>query len=72
LDNEYRHQQHNSLRTRSDHAYLGAFSVSWQTPNVRTLWLSLIVDNLTDDDFQEFPGTPASGRQFSLNVTLDW
>ncbi len=72
LDNEYRHQQENSLRAGSDQAYLGAFSLSWQTPFAHSLWLSLIVDNLADSDFQEFPGTPAVGRQFSLNAALDW
>jgi len=72
LDNEYRRQQENSQRTSSNNAYLGSFSLSWQTPFAHSLWLSLIADNLTDSDFQEFPGTPAVGRQFSLNAALDW
>jgi len=72
LDNEYRRQQANTQRTSSDNAYQGAFSLSWQTPWTQSLWLSLIVDNLADSDFQEFPGTPAVGRQFSLNAALDW
>jgi len=72
FDNEYRRQEANSQRTSSDNAYLGAFSLSWQTPFAQSLWLSLIVDNLSDSDFQEFPGTPAAGRQFSLNAALDW
>lgn len=29
-------------------------------------------DNLTDDDFQEFPGTPPMGRQISPGIGLDW
>ncbi len=72
LDNEYRRQQENALRAGSDYAYLGAFSLSWQTPVSPALSVSLIIDNFTDDDFQEFPGTPAAGRQFSLNAALDW
>lgn len=72
LDNEYRIQQENTLRSGSNEAYVGAFSISWQAPVSPDLWLSLIIDNLADDDFQEFPGTPAVGRQFSLNAALDW
>lgn len=72
LDNEYRQQQENALRTSSDYAYLGALSLGWQTPMAQGLRLSLVVDNFTDDDFQEFPGTPASGRQYSLNAGVSW
>jgi vitamin B12 transporter len=72
LDNEYREQEENSLRRSSDDAYLGAVSLNWQTPLVQGLRLSLIVDNFTDDDFQEFPGTPAPGRQYSLNAGVEW
>jgi vitamin B12 transporter len=72
LDNEYRKQQENSLRPGSDKAYLGALSLNWQTPLAQNLALSLVIDNFTDEDFQEFPGTPAAGRQFSINAVLDW
>jgi outer membrane cobalamin receptor len=72
LDNEYRTQQENPLRAGPDQAYLGALSLNWQTPLARDLGLSLVIDNLTDEDFQEFPGTPAAGRQFSLNAALSW
>lgn len=72
LDNEYRKQQENALRSGSDKAYLGAVSLNWQTPMAQNLSLSLVIDNLSDEDFQEFPGTPAAGRQFSLNAALDW
>jgi vitamin B12 transporter len=72
LDNEYRKQEENSLRRSSDEAYLGAVSLNWQTPLVQGLRLSLVIDNFTDDDFQEFPGTPAPGRQYSLNAGANW
>ena len=72
LDNEYRVQQANPLRTSGDRAYLGALSAAWQ-PGARGPWrLQLVIDNLADSDFQEFPGTPPMGRQFSLGVILDW
>ena len=34
--------------------------------------LALTADNLTDDDYQQFPGTPAVGRQVSLSARYQW
>lgn len=72
LDNEYRRQQENTLRSSGHTAYIGALSVSWLpewSPRTR---LSLVADNISDSDFQEFPGTPPVGRQLSLAVGVDW
>ena len=33
---------------------------------------ALVADNLTDSDYQPFPGTPAAGRQVSLRVSYAW
>ena len=72
LDNEYRVQEENPLRTSGDRGYLGAVSAAWR-PGARGPWrLQLVVDNLGDSDFQEFPGTPPMGRQFSVGAALDW
>ena len=72
LDNEYRVQEANPLRTSGDRAYLGALSAAWQ-PGARGPWrLQLVVDNVSDSDFQEFPGTPPIGRQFSFGAIFDW
>lgn len=72
LDNEYRVQERNPLRTSSRRAWLASLSASWRLPTATGLRLELVVDNLTDSDFEEFPGTPAYGRQFSLALGLDW
>lgn len=72
LDNEYREQEKNPLRTSSHTAWLTAVSASWQLPTLTDLRLELVADNLTDSDFEEFPGTPAYGRHFSLALGLDW
>ena len=72
FDNEYRVQEKNPLRTGSDRAYLGALSGAWR-PGARGPWrIQLVVDNLGDSDFQEFPGTPPMGRQISLGAAIDW
>ena len=72
LDNEYLIHEKNVLRRSSREAWLASLSASWRLPTVTDLRLELVADNLTDSDFEEFPGTPAYGRQFSLALDLDW
>jgi len=72
LDNEYRVQEKNALRSSGRRAWLASASASWRLPGFRDLYLEFIADNVTDSDFQEFPGTPAYGRQLSIALALDW
>ena len=72
LDNEYRLQQENPLRDSNRQTWLSSFSVGWKLPTITNLRFDLVADNLTDSDFEEFPGTPAYGRQLSLALSLDW
>lgn len=72
LDNEYRLQEQNPLRSGSDSAWLVSAALTWEPPDGKGLGLELAADNLTDDDFQQFPGTPAVGRQVSLSARYAW
>ncbi len=72
LDNEFRHQQANVLRNGDSKAWIAAFSLGWQLPTDTSMSIDLVMDNLTDSDFEEFPGTPAYGRQLSLSLGLTW
>lgn len=72
IDNEFRKQEKNPLRGSNSKSWLTSVSASWQLPAVTGLSLELVADNLTDDDFQEFPGTPAYGRQLSVALGVDW
>ena len=72
LDNEYRLQEDNPLRTGDSDPWLLSFSIGWQLPTITDLRVDLVADNLTDSDFEEFPGTPAYGRQLSLALSLGW
>lgn len=73
IDNELRRQQANALRVRGgDEAWLTAAALSYTPPAVRGLTLSLQVDNLWDDDFQEVPAVPATPRQVSGCVRYAW
>ena len=72
MDNEYRDHERNLLRTSGDQAYIAALSANWKPEAVPAMQLTLVADNLTDSDFQEFPGTPPMGRQVSLGLALNW
>jgi vitamin B12 transporter len=72
LDNEYREQEENPLRASSDNAHLISASLAWEPANGHGLGAALVADNLGDDDYQQFPGTPAVGRQLSLSIRYDW
>jgi hypothetical protein len=72
VDNEYREQQDNPLRASSDSAFITSASLVWQPPNGRGFGFALAADNLSDDDYEQFPGTPAVGQQVSLSARYDW
>jgi len=72
VDNEYRQQESNPLRASSDDAYTLSASIAWEPLDGRGFGLALAADNITDNDYQQFPGTPAAGRQVSLSVRYDW
>ena len=69
-DNEYREQRGNPLRAGSDEALLSSLAVRWKPPG--GFGVAVAADNLTDDDYQQFPGTPAVGRQLSLSASYQW
>jgi len=72
-DNEYRAQEENLLRTvGGDSAFLTSLGLSWTVPRFDAVELSLVVDNLWDDDFQELPAVPAAGRQFAAGLSHRW
>ena len=70
FDSEYRRQRDNPLRAGSDEAFLSSLALAWEPPG--GVGLALTADNLTDDDYQQFPGTPAVGRQVSLSARYQW
>jgi vitamin B12 transporter len=72
IDNEYRVQEDNPLRVGDDSTYLVSASLEWSATGERNVGAALVVDNVTDSEYQPFPGTPASGRQVSLSVSYTW
>jgi hypothetical protein len=71
-DNEYRKQRDNPLRDGDDSAFLSSVALAWQPAGHSGIGLALTADNLTDDDYQQFPGTPAVGRQVTLSAKYGW
>jgi len=69
-DNEYRRQRDNPLRSGDDTALLSSLALAWEPAS--GFGLALAADNLTDDEYQQFPGTPAVGRQISLSAKYAW
>lgn len=72
MDNEIRRQQENPLRNGPDKAFISALAFSWKPGFASHSRVTLIADNLTDSEFEEFPGTPPMGRQISLGIAVDW
>jgi vitamin B12 transporter len=73
VDNEFRVQEKNLLRTTGgDEAVLTSVGLYYLPPKLRGLELSVLVDNLWDDHFQEVPAVPAARRQYSMGATYRW
>lgn len=72
FDNEFRRQASNPLRGSGSDAYVASLALEWRPAGVEGLGLSFIVDNLSNSNFQEFPGTPAPRRQASLKLRYGW
>lgn len=72
IDNEFRVQEPNSLRAGDDHAFISTAGVHFFPSKARRLEVSLLVDNLWDDDFEEIPAVPAARRQVAASCTLRW
>jgi vitamin B12 transporter len=71
FDNRVSRQRKNALRTTDRDAWLASITIGWHTP-LDGLTVNLAADNLADEDFQFFPGTPAPRRQLSLRTEYAW
>jgi vitamin B12 transporter len=73
VDNEYRIQEKNPLRTTGgNEEFLSSFGLYYLPSGLQGWELSARVDNLWDSDFQEVPSVPAARRQFSVGAAYHW
>ena len=72
LDNEWREQYKNSIRSGPDHTVYTHLAASYYPKQIDELEIFMAYDKPWDEDFQDVPGTPGRGDQFSLGATYSW
>jgi outer membrane cobalamin receptor len=72
VDNEWRDQQENALRNSDDTALFTHIGVSFYPPQIENLELFLAGENIWEENFEDVPGTPGRGDQYSVGVRYSW
>ena len=72
IDNEWRDQRENVLRKGSDRLMYSHLAASYFPVRYQSLELFAAYDKPWDEDFQDVPGTPGRGDQFSFGATYSW
>jgi vitamin B12 transporter len=72
VDNEWREQRANSLRKGPDNSMYTHLAASYYPARIDDLEVFVAFDKPWDEDFQDIPGTPGRGDQFSMGATLRW
>ncbi|MGB0835628.1 MAG: TonB-dependent receptor plug domain-containing protein [Psychrobium sp.] len=72
IDNEWRTQEKNALRNGDDNALFTHLTAIYKPSQLDGLELSLSADNLWREEFEEIPGTPGRGDQYSFTATYRW
>ncbi|PHR84856.1 MAG: TonB-dependent receptor [Colwellia sp.] len=72
VDNEWRKQEENTLRNGDDNALFTHLSLKISLAQIKGLDIMLAADNLWDESFEEIPGTPGRGEQYTISATYHW
>lgn len=72
IDNEWREQQANPLREGPSHSVNSHIAASYYPAQLNDLEIFMAFDKPWDEEFQDIPGTPGRGDQFSLGATYHW
>lgn len=72
IDNEWRKQHENALRNGKDTALFTQLSLKVTPTVINNLFITLAADNVWDESFEEIPGTPGRGEQYTLSATYSW
>jgi hypothetical protein len=72
IDNEWRVQHDNDLRTGDDNALFTHLTLTFIPSSIDSLLISFSADNLWGESFEEIPGTPGRGEQYTLSATYSW
>lgn len=72
IDNEWRSQEPNALRKSDDTALFSHLGLSLYPPQIPQLEIFMAGDNIWDDSYEEVPGTPGRGDQYSSGIRYRW
>lgn len=72
IDNEWRKQEANALRNGDDTALFTHLTLTFSPTHIANLDLVIAADNLWGESFEEIPGTPGRGEQFSITANYSW
>jgi vitamin B12 transporter len=72
VDNEWRRQEQNILRNDGDDAFFTHLTLKVSPSQFQGLDIIFAADNLWDESFEEIPGTPGRGEQYTATVTYNW
>ena len=72
VDNEWRKQEQNILRNDGDDAFFTHLTLKVSPSQFQGLDIIFAADNLWDESFEEIPGTPGRGEQYTATVTYNW
>ena len=71
-DAELRRQSRNIRRTSGRNAFLLSLGTAWEPRFWEGGSFHITVDNVTNSNFQDFPGTPPPRRQVSFSAAYQW
>ena len=73
IDNEWRKHRESQDRDKGpDSLLLSHFAASYYPSQFNDLEIFMAYEKPWDEDFQDIPGTPGRGDQFSLGLTYSW
>ena len=72
MDNEFRIQEENALRSRNDDPVISSLGLYYAVPRVAGLTLSAQVDNLWNTYYEEVPLVPGARREWSVGARYAW
>ncbi|MEP1869581.1 MAG: TonB-dependent receptor [Paraglaciecola sp.] len=72
VDNEWRKHEENILRNGDNQAFFAHLTLNIAPSQFKGLNITLAADNPWGESFEEVPGTPGRGEQYSIAVSYHW
>ena len=72
IDNEWREQQANPLREGPSNTLNSHLAASYYPAHLNDIEVFVAFDKPWAEEFQDIPGTPGRGDQFSFGLTYNW